>query len=67
MSEQQSQKEGMRSSAQKETRARAAKAPLPPSNPAGGAFGEPQTKTQTDEDLSSTLSDTNNRKRAESD
>jgi hypothetical protein len=33
------QKEGLKSSAQKETRARDAKTPLPASKPVGGAFG----------------------------
>ena len=52
MSEQQSQKEGLRSSAQKEERARDAKAPLPASNPVAGAFGERERPTPTDQDAS---------------
>ena len=52
MGEQQSQKHGLRSSAQKEARARDAYAPIPPSNPVGGAFGEPKPDTPSDEDLS---------------
>jgi hypothetical protein len=52
MSEQQSQKEGLRSSAQKEERARDAKAPVPASNPVGGAFGERERPTPTDKEAS---------------
>lgn len=52
MGEQQSQKQGLRSSAQKEQRARDVYAPLPASNEVAGAFGEPQPSRQTDEDLS---------------
>lgn len=48
MSEQQSQKEGLRSSAQKEERARDAKAPLPASKPVAGAFGGHERSTPTD-------------------
>ena len=40
MGEQQSQKHGLRSSAQKEERAREDYAPIPPSNPVAGAFGQ---------------------------
>jgi len=40
MGEQQSQKHGLRSSAQKEERAREGYAPIPPSNPVAGAFGQ---------------------------
>jgi hypothetical protein len=52
MSEQQSQKQGLRSSAQKEERARDAYASLPASNEVAGAFGEQQPPRETDEDLS---------------
>jgi hypothetical protein len=52
MGEQQSQKQGKQSSAQKEERARDADAPLPASNPVGGAFGGSEPKVQSDEDLS---------------
>lgn len=55
MGEQQSQKQGKQSSAQKEERARDAYAPLPASNPVGGAFGGSESKAQTDEDLSLSL------------
>ncbi|HEY6230697.1 MAG TPA: hypothetical protein VIW64_05505 [Pyrinomonadaceae bacterium] len=40
MSEQQSQKRGLVSEAQKTERARDGYAPIPPSNPVAGAFGE---------------------------
>jgi len=52
MGEQQSQKHGLRSAAQKEARARDAYAPIPPSNPVGGAFGERRRETPSDEELS---------------
>ena len=40
MSEQQSQKRGVRSDAQKTERARDGYEPIPPSNPVAGAFGD---------------------------
>jgi hypothetical protein len=52
MGEQQSQKRGLRSEAQKEDEARDAYEPLPPANPVGGAFGEHKRDTPTDEDVS---------------
>jgi hypothetical protein len=52
MSEQQSQKRGVRSEAQKEARARGGYAPIPPSNPVDGASGENKRNTLSDEDLS---------------
>jgi hypothetical protein len=55
MSEQQSQKRGVRSEAQKEMRARNGYAPIPPSNAVDGAFGENKRDTPTDEDLSLSL------------
>jgi hypothetical protein len=51
MSEQQSQKRGVRSEAQKEMRAREGYDPIPPSNQVGGAFGENKRDTPTDQDL----------------
>jgi hypothetical protein len=51
MGAQQSQKQGVKSSAHKEETARNAYAPLPASNPVGGAFGDAQPTTQTDEEL----------------
>jgi hypothetical protein len=52
MGEQQSQKRGVRSEAQKEVRARQSYAPIPPANPVRGAFGERNRDTPTDQDLS---------------
>ena len=52
MDEQQSQKRGLRSEAQKDERARDGYAPIPPANPVGGAFGEHKRDTPTDEDVS---------------
>jgi hypothetical protein len=51
MGEQQSQKRGVRSEAQKEERARDSYAPIAPANPVGGAFGEGNRDTPTDEDV----------------
>ena len=55
MSEQQSQKRGVRSEAQKEMRARDGYEPIPPSNPVAGAFGEHKRDTPTDQDLALSL------------
>ena len=52
MGEQQSQKRGVRSEAQKEEKARDSYAPIPPANPVGGAFGERKRDTPTDEEMS---------------
>lgn len=52
MSEQQSGKQGLKSSAQKEARARDVDAPLPASNPVRGASGGDDSNTQSDQDLS---------------
>ena len=52
MSEHQSQKRGLRSEAQKEEQARDSYAPIPPANAVGGAFGERNRDTPTDEDAS---------------
>lgn len=52
MGEQQSQKHGVRSEAQKTERARDGYEPIPPSNPVGGAFGERERATPSDQDLS---------------
>lgn len=46
----QSQKKGVRSEAQKTDRARDGYAPIPPSNPVAGAFGEHKRDTPTDQD-----------------
>jgi hypothetical protein len=55
MSEQQSQKRGIRSEAQKEMRAREGYEPVPPANPVAGAFGENHRATPTDQELALTL------------
>jgi hypothetical protein len=55
MGEQQSQKQGLRSSAQKEDRARDAYAELPGSSKVAGAFGRNGRSTPTDKDLSLTM------------
>lgn len=56
MSEQQSQKSGVRSEAQKTMRAREGYDPIPPSNPVGGAFGDPSPDSSSDQDLALKLS-----------
>jgi hypothetical protein len=48
MSEQQSQKTGVRSDAQKNDRARDGYNPIPPANPVAGAFGDRERDTPTD-------------------
>jgi hypothetical protein len=63
MSEQQSQKRGVRSEAQKDTRAREGYDPIPPSNAVAGAFGEGERTTPTDEDLSLSLDEKRARQR----
>jgi len=50
MSEQQSQKRGARSDAQKTERAREGYAPIPPGNAVAGAFGDRDRETQSDQD-----------------
>ena len=50
MSEQQSQKHGVRSEAQKTERAREGYAPIPPSNAVAGAYGERERETRADRD-----------------
>jgi hypothetical protein len=52
MGEQHSQKKGLRSSAQKEARARDAYAELPASSRAAGAFGNNRRTTPADEEMS---------------
>ena len=63
MSEQQSQKHGLRSSAQKEDRARDVEAPLPASNPVAGAHGKHQRATISDVDLSMELDESRQREK----
>ena len=55
MGQQQSQKRGVRSEAQKELRAREGYDPVPPSNPVAGAFGGDKRDTPTDQDLALSL------------
>ena len=50
--EQQSQKRGIRSDAQKQDRAREGYDPIPPANPVAGAFGEHKRDTPTDQEVS---------------
>lgn len=57
MSQQQSQKHGVRSDAQKQQRAREGYDPVPPSNAVGGAFGDNRRDTPTDQDLAMSLED----------
>lgn len=52
MSDQQSQKSGVRSEAQKADRARHGYDPIPPANPVAGAFGERERDTPTDREAS---------------
>lgn len=52
MSEQQSQKTGVRSDAQKNDRARDGYDPIAPANPVAGAFGDHERDTPTDRDAS---------------
>jgi hypothetical protein len=52
MGEQYSQKQGLKSSAQKEDRARDAYAELPAGSRVAGAFGKKQRSTPTDDELS---------------
>ena len=52
MSEQQSRKRGVRSSAQKEDRARQPRAPMPAANRVAGAFGDPGPERISDQELS---------------
>jgi len=61
MGEQHSQKQGLKSSAQKEVRARNGYSELPASSPDAGAFGT-RPKPSTDEDLSLKLATKNNQK-----
>ena len=53
MSEQQAQKRGLRSEAQKTATARTDYDPVPPANPVAGAFGKQQKQGQSDPDLAS--------------
>ena len=61
MSEQQSQKRGIRSEAQKTERAREGYDPLPASQPVAGAFGEHKDDHLSDQDLALSLDERKNR------
>lgn len=61
MSEQQSQKTGVRSDAQKNDRARDGYDPIPPANPVAGAFGDRERDTPTDQEASLDQAVKNNR------
>ncbi len=63
MDEQQSQKRGVRSEAQKTDRARSGYNPIPPSQPVAGAFGEHEADTASDQDVALRL-DEKRRERA---
>jgi hypothetical protein len=52
MSEQQLQKTGVRSDAQKNDRARDGYNPIPPANPVAGAFGDRERDTPADQEAS---------------
>jgi hypothetical protein len=67
MSEQQSGKKGLKSSAQKEARARDVDAPLPAGNPVRGAFGGNDSNTQSDQDLSLSIAEAKAQHRKNSD
>lgn len=61
MEEQQSQKSGVRSEAQKADRARDGYDPIPPANPVAGAFGDRERDTPTDHEAS--LDKANNKRK----
>jgi hypothetical protein len=61
--EQQSQKRGVRSDAQKQDRARDGYDSIPPANPVAGAFGEHKSETADDQEVS--LGKANQRKQQE--
>lgn len=55
MGEQQSQKRGIRSDAQKTARAREGYEPIPPAQPVAGAFGDHVSDTATDQDVATRI------------
>ena len=65
MGEQQSQKRGVKSEAQKETAARDPYNPIPPAKPVAGASGIQQPVRETDEDLSFAISEKERAKKAQ--
>ena len=62
MSEQQSQKRGMRSEDQKLDRARQGYDPLPATQPVAGAFGKHEPAGESDEDLALNKNEKRNKK-----
>ena len=62
MEEQQSQKRGLRSDAQKTATARHDYEPIPPANPVAGASGKQQQPLQTDQDLSLSIEEQRQKK-----
>ena len=65
MGEQQSQKRGVRSEAQKETAARDPYNPIPPAKPVAGASGNQQPDRETDEDLSFAINEKEHTRKAQ--
>ena len=57
MGEQQSQKRGIVSDAQKTERAREGYEPIPPAQPVAGAFGDHKSDTPTDQDVALRLNE----------
>ena len=57
MGEQQSQKRGIRSDAQKTERAREGYETIPPAQPVAGAFGDHESETATDQDVAMRLNE----------
>ena len=57
MGEQQSQKRGIVSDAQKTERAREGYEPIPPAQPVAGAFGDHTSETSTDQDVALRLNE----------
>jgi hypothetical protein len=57
MEEQQSQKRGIRSDAQKTARARQGYEPIPPAQPVAGAFGEHSSDGASDQDVALRLNE----------
>lgn len=66
MSEQQSQKRGIRSEDQKLDRARKGYDPLPASQPVAGAFGKHGPAGESDEDLALKINEKGNKKNRDS-
>jgi hypothetical protein len=57
MEEQQSQKRGIRSDAQKTARARQGYEPIPPAQPVAGAFGEHSSDRASDQEVALRLNE----------